>query len=297
MPITFPSVPVLRGAQGSELRSDPAGLLLRCPREEVRIPLAAVARVYADGRAVAVELTAPAGTEPTRYRIEGVSRASATVFGEAVNGALPERPAGEDPVDGSTLVTITHEAAEDAEREAREEREARALREREAEEDTEPRTPAALVVTGVTAALGLGLVALAAGVVIAGDHASRALAVLLVGAVTLLMARVTIGAASVPWNIWYLPRHGVTVETVPTLIRGQVRYGYTATDGKLRRAPHDAQGTPYNIAYHLKHPARAVVCRGLDAYLCKRLFRSAVSAALTALLGWGTLGLALPAFA
>ncbi|MEU9863121.1 hypothetical protein AB0D99_19850 [Streptomyces sp. NPDC047971] len=297
MPITFPSVPVLRGAQGAELRSEPAGLLLRGPRGEVRIPLAAVARVHADGRAVAIELTAPAGTEPTRYRIEGVPRASATVFGEAVNGLLPERPADEDPVDGSTLVTVTREAAEDAEREAREEREARALREREAEEDAEPRTPAALAVTAVMVALGLGLVALTAGVVIAGDHVSRALAVLLLGATTLLTVRLTIGAAAVPWNKWYLPRHGVTVETVPTLIRGQVRYGYTATDGKVRRAPHDAQATPYDIAYHLKHPARAVVCGGLDAHFWKRLCWSAVSAAVTALLGWATLALALPAFA
>ncbi|MFF9147854.1 hypothetical protein ACF1BN_23680 [Streptomyces sp. NPDC014861] len=297
MSITFPSVPVLLGAQGAELRAESAGLLLRGPREEVRIPLAAVARVHADGRAVVVELTAPAGTEPTRYRIEGVPRASATVFGEAVNGALPERPADEEPVDGSTLVTVTHEGAENAEREAREEREARALRERQAEEDAEPRTPAALVLTGVMAALGLGLAALSVGVVIAGDHVSRALAVLLVGAGTLLMTRVTIEASSAPWNIWYLPRYGVTVETVPTLIRGRGHYGYSAPDGKVRRAPHDGHAAPYNIAYHLKHPARVVVCRGLDAYFCKRLFWSAVSAAFTALLGWGTLTLALPAFA
>ncbi|MER6343094.1 hypothetical protein ACWC10_08855 [Streptomyces sp. NPDC001595] len=291
MSFTFPSVPVLLGAQGAELRAEPYGLVLRGPREEVRIPLAAVARVHADGRAVAVELTAPAGTVPTRYRIEEVSRASATVFGEAVNDALPQRPADETPVDGSTLVTVTPRPdADDG-------RAGRGAREADDEEDAEPRTPAAVIVIGVMATLGLGLVALAAGVVIAGDHAARALAVLLLGAGTLLMAQVTIEASSAPWNIWYLPRHGVTVETVPTLIRGRVHYGYTATDGKTRPAPQDGHEAPYNIAYHLKHPARVVVSRGLDAYFWKRLFWAAASAALTALLGWGTLGLALPAFA
>lgn len=291
MSITFPSVPVLLGAQGTELRADASGLLLRGPREEVRIPLAAIARVHADGRAVDVELTAPAGTEPTRYRIEGVPRASATVFGEAVNGLLPEHPADDDPVDGSTLVTVTPGPEADDGRAGRE------AREDDDEEDTEPRTPAALVVIGAMAALGLGLAALAAGVVIAGDHAARALAVLLLGAGTMAMAQVTIKALSVSWNIWYLPRHGVTVEAVPTLIRGRVHYGYTATDGKTRPAPHDEHEAPYDIAYHLKHPARVVVCRGLGAYFWKRLFWAAVSAALTALLGWGTLGLAIPAFA
>ncbi|MER6996970.1 hypothetical protein [Streptomyces sp. NPDC000410] len=75
------------------------------PRQEPRISLAAIARVRAEGRAVAVELTAPAGAAPAVHRVEGVSEAAGTVFADAVNDALPERADGDETDDGSTLVT------------------------------------------------------------------------------------------------------------------------------------------------------------------------------------------------
>ncbi|MFF6815758.1 hypothetical protein ACFZAG_38795 [Streptomyces sp. NPDC012403] len=284
MPITS-SVPVLLGDQGTELRSDDAGLLIRRPHEEVRIPLAAVAHVHANGRVVAVELTAPAGTEPTRYRIEGVSRASGTAFEEAVNGSLPERPADEDPVDGSTLVTVTPRAG------------ARAGREEDDEQDAEPLQPAELVIRCTMAAVGLGLVALSAGVVVAGDHVSRALAVLLLGGTGLAIGRAAVRTVAILWNKWYLPRHGITIEAQPVLIHGRVNYGYTATDGRLRPAltPDGVRGEAYHVAYHPKYPARVVACQSLGAVF-KWLPVPVVFTALTVLFGWSAVALALPAF-
>ncbi|MFD7977310.1 hypothetical protein [Streptomyces sp. NPDC059071] len=283
MPI-ISSIPVLLG-DGAELRADSGGLLLRRPHEEVRIPFAAVAHVHANGRMVAVELTAPAGTESALYRIEGVSRASAVVFAEAVNGSLPERPADEEPVDGSALVTVTPRADADAGPEV------------DAEEDAEPRQPAEIVIRGAMAAVGLGLVALAAGVVSAGDRVSRALAVLLLGGTGLAIGRLAVRAAAILWNEWYLPRHGITVEARPVLIHGQVAFGYTATDGRLRRAPGTSglRGDAYHVAYHPRHPARVVACKSLGAVLAW-LALPLILVAITGLVGWGTIALALPAF-
>ncbi|MFG2296592.1 hypothetical protein [Streptomyces sp. NPDC048603] len=284
------SIPVLLGDRGAELRADSGGLLLRRPHEEVRIPLAAVAQVHANGRVVAVELTAPAGTESTLYRIEGVSRASATVFAEAVNGSLPDRRADQDPVDGSTLVTVTPLNDADAGREADGE-------EAVGEEDAEPMQPAEFVIRCTLIAVGLGLVALAAGVVIAGDHVSRALAVLLLGGTGLPMGRLAVRMVSIVWNEWYLPRHGITMEAQPVLIHGRVSYGYTATDGRLRPAPDPdgRRGETYHVAYHPRHPARVVACKSLGAVF-KWLPVTLVFVALTALIVWGTIALALPAF-
>lgn len=278
------SIPVLLGDQATELLADEAGLRMRRPHEEIRIPLAAVAHVHAAGRVVAVELTAPAGTESMLYRIEGVSRAAGTVFAEAVNGSLPERPADEDQVDGSTLVTVTpRDAGTDANREA------------DSEEEAEPLQPAVLVIRCVMAAVALGLVALPLGVVLAGDHVSRALAVLLLGGSGLAIGRTAVRTVAILWNEWYLPRHGITTEARPVLIHGEVAYGYTATDGRLRRAPGGARGETYHVAYHPEHPARVAACKSLGAVL-KWLPLPVVFTAVTVLLGWGTVALALPAF-
>lgn len=88
MPISSP-VPVLHGGKGSELRSAGEELLLRRPDAELRIPLAAIARVHAERRHLAVELLAPAGATSTVYRVADVSAAGASAFADAVNAALP----------------------------------------------------------------------------------------------------------------------------------------------------------------------------------------------------------------
>ncbi|MEV0452844.1 hypothetical protein [Streptomyces sp. NPDC050600] len=88
MPITSP-IPVLRGSGGVVLQAEDDDLVLTRGREETRIPLQAVRTVRAEGRTVAVELTAPAGSTPAVHRVGGVSEVAATVFADAVNASLP----------------------------------------------------------------------------------------------------------------------------------------------------------------------------------------------------------------
>ncbi|MCX4778054.1 hypothetical protein [Streptomyces sp. NBC_01264] len=281
------SIPALLGDRGTELRADSGALVFRRLHEEVRIPLAAVARVHARGRAVAVELRVPAGTRPVPYRIGGVGRASAAAFAAAVNGSVPQPPAGRAPADGSALVTVTPRD------DAVTPREGTAAA---GEEDAEQLQPAEFVGRCAMAAAGLGLVALAARVVIAGDHVSRALAVLLLGVPVLLIGRLAVTTVAMVWNEWYLPRHGITTEARPLLIHGQVAYGYTATDGRIRPAPTygAAHGTTFQVAYHPKYPARAVVF-GSPGQVLQLTVLPTVFVTVTALLCWATLALAQPA--
>ncbi|MGW5640802.1 hypothetical protein [Streptomyces sp. NPDC003832] len=61
-------IPVLRGSGRTTLQAEDDALILCWRRKEKRIPLQAVHQVRAEGRGLAVELTAPAGTTPTWYR-------------------------------------------------------------------------------------------------------------------------------------------------------------------------------------------------------------------------------------
>lgn len=275
------SIPVLLGDGNAELRSEGEALLLRRPREEVRIPLAAVARVRAEGRDVTVELTAPAGAEAVSYRIEDVSRAAAGVFADAVNGALPDRAAGEEPVDGSALVTVTALGGPDAEEDEREE--------------DEEKAGAAL--TRLPLTFGLPLVALSAAVGVAGEDLDRAVAVLMLGFVAGGFGFLAWLALWTAWDNWHLPRHGITVEADPVLVEGRGTYAYTDTTGKLRPVAADgkARGETIRVAYHPRKPYRATPVKGVGAVV-KALIGAAFLLALTALPVWGAVVLALPAF-
>ncbi|MCD2466961.1 hypothetical protein ACFCWD_05145 [Streptomyces sp. NPDC056374] len=103
MSITSP-IPALRGPDGTGLRAEGQALLLRRAREELHIPLKAVARVRVEGRTVAVELTAPAGATPHVQRFADVDEAAATAFADGVNAALPEQP---ETVDGAGYISST----------------------------------------------------------------------------------------------------------------------------------------------------------------------------------------------
>ncbi|WP_199837006.1 MULTISPECIES: hypothetical protein [unclassified Streptomyces] len=62
--VPLPPIPILRGRAGTTLQAQDDVRVLSRRRKEERIPLQAVRRVGAEGRALAVELTLPAGTTP-----------------------------------------------------------------------------------------------------------------------------------------------------------------------------------------------------------------------------------------
>ncbi|MFD3531543.1 hypothetical protein [Streptomyces sp. NPDC058664] len=99
---TAPSL-VLRGRGESVLRYEGGAgrVTLRRADRERRIPLAAIALVRAEGRSVAIALTAPEEGEPTVYRVVDVSEAAALAFADVVNAALP----GTRVSDGASHVT------------------------------------------------------------------------------------------------------------------------------------------------------------------------------------------------
>ncbi|MFJ5707772.1 hypothetical protein [Streptomyces sp. NPDC093105] len=101
---------VLRGGE-SVLRFAGGPVTLRRPDKEHHIPLAAISFVHAEGRSVAIVLTASGADEPTIYRVADVDETGALAFADAVTAALPETPAP----DGAALVTTsTPRAAEPA---------------------------------------------------------------------------------------------------------------------------------------------------------------------------------------
>ncbi|MFF3014964.1 hypothetical protein [Streptomyces sp. NPDC057939] len=284
MSITSP-IPVLQGDQGIELRSEGPELLLRRPEDEVRIPLAAIARVHAEGRVVAVELTAEAGAEPVLYRIENVSRAAGGAFADAVNGTLPERAAGEETIDGSTLVTVRRLRHADGDCDGGD------------EEDEEVRGRRWTHYKWATCVVGAALVAFSVVVAFAGEDVGRAVAVLLVGAVGAMFTLAVASTLGFAWDNWYLPRHGITVEAQPAWIGGRATHAYTDTSGNTH--PYDGSssdaGGATRVAYHPRRPNQAVRCEGRGRQV-KDLSVSLIVFCVAAPVVYGSIALALPAF-
>ncbi|MET9607359.1 DUF3592 domain-containing protein [Streptomyces sp. NPDC006512] len=244
MPITSP-IPVLQGSKKTVLRSVGGALLLSRPHEELSIPLAAIERVRAAGRSVAVELTAAVGATPAVHRVGGVSEAAARAFADAVNRALPERAEGDVVVDGSGLVVT------------------RVLTESQAERRRRAFRWGALAV-----ALVLVAVALAFGIRVGGiDGFMLAVATLLGG---LFSAVGIAGGAAGLWSAcrgWYLTRRGITVEAenaaeTPGELRGSGTYIYTDTAGVSRSMALGRTGAEtIQVAYDPQDPARVVTHR------------------------------------
>jgi len=278
MSITSP-IPVLQGDKGTELRSEGEELLLRRPDDEVRIPLTAIARVHAEGRIVAVELTSPAGVESTLYRIEGVSRAAASAFAGAVNAALPERAAGEEAIDGSTLVTI------------------RSLRSADDEDDEEDAIRGWSHYKWAMRVVGVALVAFSVTVGIAGEHVGRAVAVLLVGGVGAMFTFAVVFALGLAWENWYLPRHGITVDAQSVWLDGRDGYAYMDTSGKIHpfTGPSSKDDETIRVAYSPRRPSTAVPCEGWGRQV-KDLLLAVILLAIAAPVVYGAIALALPAF-
>ncbi|MFI8321161.1 hypothetical protein [Streptomyces sp. NPDC085529] len=91
---------VLRGGE-SVLRFAGGPVTLHRRDKEHHIPLAAISFVHAEGRSVAIVLTASGADEPTIYRVADVDETGALAFADAVTAALPGTPAP----DGAALVT------------------------------------------------------------------------------------------------------------------------------------------------------------------------------------------------
>ncbi|MFF9017500.1 hypothetical protein ACF09C_31640 [Streptomyces sp. NPDC014870] len=280
MSITSP-IPVLHGDRGTELRSEGEGLLLRRRDDELRIPLVAIARVRAERRAVTIELTAPAGTEPTEYGVTDVSAAAATAFADAVNAALPERTADEPAVDGSTLVVtrslVSGDDGEDGEA-----------------DDARPRglpKPAKWATWAANGAIAL----LAVAVGVADGNWGRGIATLLLGELAIGAVFLAWAGLMSVWEGWYLRRYGITVETRQVYRNGTDTNAYTATDGVTRYVGGTDKGRTVRVAYHPRKPGTAVVLTGLGDRI-GGLILCLVIAGIAGLIAWGVVALALPAF-
>ncbi|MFF8605747.1 hypothetical protein ACF06X_07390 [Streptomyces sp. NPDC015346] len=201
MSISSP-IPVLRGSGGVVLQAEEDDLVLTRGREETRIPLQAVRTVQAEGRAVAVELTAPAGSTPAVHRVGGVSEAAATMFADAVNASLPESAdESAEAADGSALVTVSTLT--------------------ESDEDAWFRKFTFWAWTA-----GLLIVAMTVVIGILGPM-EMAVLFLLVTPFGVGITAFGAGLLSHMYDIWYLPRHGITVEAK----RNGVSYVYTDMQG------------------------------------------------------------------
>ncbi|MFF9623772.1 hypothetical protein [Streptomyces griseosporeus] len=281
MSISSP-VPVLQGDKGTELRSAGEELLLRRPDAELRIPLAAIARVHAVRRDLTVELTAPVGAEPTVYRVTDVSAAAATVFADTVNAALPERAADEDAVDGSALVVIRSLVLDDDVEEAA-----------FAENDVRIGLPSygrRLLYTGCAAVAVLAVV-----VGLSGGNWSRAIATLLLGEAGVGVTYFTAMGLTTSWRDWYLPRYGITVDGRQVFRDGDTPHAFTATDGVTRYISGHNKGKPVRVAYHPRNPANAVVCSGVGDRVGMLVVALGVGV-VAGFLDYGTYRLVLPAF-
>ncbi|MFH8892903.1 hypothetical protein [Streptomyces sp. NPDC017949] len=250
-----PLIPVLRGSRGTLLQFTGDALTWRRGAEEVTIPLQAVARVRLEGRAVTVELLAPAGTAPAEHRVDGVSQAAAALFVPAVTAALPERTEESGAVDGSTLVSAYTEP----------EPERGPLR---------------------NEAIGIGVLSVASALVawILGDLPSAIVA--------LMGAPIGFGITALGAFAWYsvflewhLPRSGITVQAkMVAEYLGTANYAYTELDG-ARREIHGkkVRGNPY-VAYAEAHPDRRTLC-----YSPLKIAGNMIFALLVLLVGLGVL--------
>ncbi|NEY32792.1 hypothetical protein GTU99_11410 [Streptomyces sp. PRKS01-65] len=232
-------VPVLRSSNGTVLQLDEDALLLRRTSEELLIPLRAIRRIRPEGRAVAVELTAPAGTAPAVHRVDDVSEAAVSLFADTVNAALAMRTEEAGTVDGSTLVISR------ALTESREERRKRRRR-----------------IWAFAVGLFHFLLALAVG--FHGEW-SLALVILLVGP-TFGAGSIAFGAmgADHVYRQWYLPRHGITVEAGRAgdarVLGGRFgTYAYTDLHGVSRSVQTRSGAPTVQVAYHPDRPHVAIV--------------------------------------
>lgn len=244
-----PSLPILHGRKGTDLRVTDQELVLRRAPHEHRIPFAAIARVHAEGRAVEVKLTAPAATTPTVYRVEDVSEAAATAFARAVNAALlpAGAAAGSVVVDGSALV-IT----------------------RTVEREPETRTPREAVywkLKWLVAGSFLAMIAMSVLVVMFADPVN-VVGVVLFGGIGFTFTIAAWLLAPEGLRPWRLPRHGITVTADYAHDSAQPwLYLYSDLDGNRWRF-RDSRGRPsVEVSYDPSDPGKAVRADGAGRWI------------------------------
>ncbi|MEU8619830.1 hypothetical protein [Streptomyces sp. NPDC048623] len=243
--MTTASTPVLRGKDQTVLRHEGTSLTLRREDEEIRIPLRAVRDLVPDGRALTVELHAPTGATPATHRIEGVNQASVDLFATTVGRELSRLPEPDPSLDGATLVTT------------------RSLR---------PAAPAEDLPQIGTArkarALGWILLALVPGV---GATVATSVLVVRAGEPGALPLSVVLGIVAVLLNLcsgmlterifqmWVLPRRGITVMAVRNNSYGKTGfYEYTDLSGMTYNHTRQAYASEIEICYHPDNPAENV---------------------------------------
>ncbi|MET9536716.1 DUF3592 domain-containing protein [Streptomyces sp. NPDC006553] len=211
----------------------------RSRHEELRIPLAAIEVVRAEGRNVAIEMTAPDGTDAAVYRVDDVNEATATAFADAVNSLLPEPDPDAPRIEGWSLVT-NHILSTSAP--------APFLRSRRA--------------------LAIGLVAVPAlaldvflGVAGRFEYALMFWLSLLVvaigGFLVFTMARDL-------YRMWHLPRTGITVTARFSHYTNRTRvYEYRDTTGAAHTYDNNVGGQYVELSYDPRDPKAAIHTEGL----------------------------------
>ncbi|WOX23496.1 hypothetical protein [Streptomyces solicathayae] len=207
-----------------------------------------------------------------------VSAAAATLFADRVNAMLPERATGEGEVDGTTLVvTRSLRIAAAAQDELEDDWLLSAGRKR----------------AGYAAVAAMALFAVAAGFV--GRDPSRAIAVLLLGEVGVGIAFHASHDFPGLWRLWYLPRHGITVDAQQVFRNGYTTNAYVDSDGVTRYIRGSDKGRPIRVAYHPQKPEIAVRCPGPGSMRSQVIWFLVISAFAASFL-YGAYALALPAF-
>ncbi|MGW6393997.1 hypothetical protein ACWFR1_26650 [Streptomyces sp. NPDC055103] len=255
-----PSIPVAQGRGKTSLQYEGDALLLTRRHDEVRIPLAAIAQVRAEGRRLTVELTAAPGAASYKHQVDGVSKAAVAMFAATVNAALPGTAGRDTAADGTALVETRDRHVSRHQRKVR------------------------LIKWWSTAAFG-AVVALCALVAAAGEPMAILFFVLIgpVGAASCVASGMALAS-------WYrevrLTRHGITTFAAEVPERpgmylyvdpaGAIRHVFTWAGGMAVRVSYDPRD-PGNVIL----PRRAFLRRG---ELCLGLFLGTFGLASYALL-------------
>ncbi|CAM5233164.1 hypothetical protein GCM10010329_62620 [Streptomyces spiroverticillatus] len=235
-----PAIPVLRAGKRTRLHAAQGELVLHRSGLEHHIPLAAVARVHAERRAVEVTLTAPAGTVPTVYRVDGVSEIAAGVFARAVSDLLDPTAGGSEVPDGSALVTTRT-----AEREAITSREAFG------------RKVKRLVWGAVLAIVAMSVL------VSFVTHPVIMLFAWILGGTGFGFAICVVLLAPSVLERWRLPRHGITVTAYSAAIADRPGlYLYGDQDGNTRTYVDTSGRLSIEVSYDPSDPGTVVRADG-----------------------------------